>query len=338
MKTICRNLCASGILLLTFMLYGPAGAAELRDVRLIAFDGGFNLPVWVAQRKGFFAKNGINVSLSFTPNSVFLVKSLFENKEDIALTTFDNVVAYQEGQGEAGGSHPSNPDLFAFMGGDNGFLSLIAAHGIRSFPDLRGKTVSVDAMTTGFAFVLKEMAALNGLSDTDLQYVKAGATGNRYVDLMAGKEDATLLRTPFEILATDKGFETITTGAKALGAYMGSVGVARKSWAKDNQASVIGFLRGYREALAWLYAPENRVEAEAILVEKVDGLTPYLAKKSYDILLAPQGGLFRDLKFDMAGIQTVLTLRSKYGQPAKVLSDPNKYIDGSYMKAAFGGN
>src|ERR1700730_439374 len=95
MKTICRNLCASGILLLTFMLYGPAGAAELRDVRLIAFDGGFNLPVWVAQRKGFFAKNGINVSLSFTPNSVFLVKSLFENKEDIALTAFNNVVAHQ---------------------------------------------------------------------------------------------------------------------------------------------------------------------------------------------------------------------------------------------------
>ena len=203
----------------------PAHSADLKKVRVIAFEGGFNLPVWVAQQQGFFAKSGVEVSLSFTPNSVYLVDSLFESKADIALASFDNVVAYQEGQGETE-SKRAAPDLFAFMGGDNGFLSLVAAPGLRTFADLRGKTASVDAMTTGFAFALREMAANNGLSYSDLKYVKAGATGNRYRDLIAGKEDVTLLRTPFEILATDKGYETITTGTSAFGAYMGSVGVA----------------------------------------------------------------------------------------------------------------
>jgi ABC-type nitrate/sulfonate/bicarbonate transport system substrate-binding protein len=311
-----------------------ANAADTKPVRVIAFEGGFNLPVWVAQQQGFFAKNGVNVTLSFTPNSVFLIDSLFESKDDIALASFDNVVAYQEGQGEMGTEKRAAPDLFAFMGGDNGFLSLIAAPGLRTFSDLRGKTASVDAMSTGFAFALREMAATNGLSDSDLKYVKAGATGNRYRDLVAGKEDVTLLRTPFEILATDKGYETITTGIKAFGAYMGSVGVARRAWAKDNSASMIGFIEGYQEAISWLYKPENRAAAEKLLVENVDGLTPYMAKKTCDILLAPQGGLIRDLSFDMPGIQTVLKLRSKYAQPAKLLTDPGKYIDTSYLRQA----
>ncbi|HEY4073379.1 MAG TPA: ABC transporter substrate-binding protein [Herbaspirillum sp.] len=312
-----------------------ANAADTKTVRVIAFEGGFNLPVWVAQQQGFFAKNGVNVTLSFTPNSVFLINSMFESKADIALASFDNVVAYQEGQGEADSEkRAAPPDLFAFMGGDNGFLSLVAAPGLRTFSDLRGKTASVDAMTTGFAFALREMAATNGLSDSDLKYVKAGATGNRYRDLIAGKQDVTLLRTPFEILATDKGYETITTGTKAFGAYMGSVGVTRRAWVKDNKSSLLGFIEGYQQAIRWLYMPENRAAAEKLLVENVDGLTPYMAKKTCDLLLAPQGGLIRDLSFDIPGIQTVLRLRSKYAQPAKLLTDPNKYIDASYLAQA----
>jgi ABC-type nitrate/sulfonate/bicarbonate transport system substrate-binding protein len=311
------------------------GAADTRAVRVIAFEGGFNLPVWVAQQQGFFEKNGVDVSLRFTPDSVFLINSLFKNNADIALASFDNVVAYQEGQGEADrDNQTAPPDLFAFMGGDNGFLSLVAAHGLRTFSDLRGKTASVDAMTTGFAFALREMVATNGLSDADLKYVKAGATGNRYRELIAGKQDVTLLRTPFEILATDKGFETITTGTKAFGAYMGSVGVTRRAWVKDNKPALLGFIAGYQQAIRWLYMPENRAAAERLLVENVNGLTPYMAQKTCDLLLAPQGGLIRDLKFDMPGIQTVLRLRSKYAQPARLLTDPNKYIDAAYLSEA----
>jgi hypothetical protein len=152
--------------------------------------------------------------------------------------------------------------------------------------------------------------------------------------LIAGKQDVTLLRTPFEILATDKGFETITTGTQAFGAYMGSVGVARRAWAKDNKPALIGFIQGYQQAIRWLYQPENRAAAEKLLVENVEGLTPYMAKKTCDLLLAPQGGLIRDLAFDMPGIQTVLKLRSKYAQPAKLLSDPYRYIDTGYLSEA----
>ncbi|MDB5776140.1 MAG: extracellular solute-binding protein family 3 [Herbaspirillum sp.] len=307
----------------------------VRELHVIAFDGGWNLPVWAGQSQGFFQRNGLKVDLKFTPNSVFLVDSLFAGKSDIALASFDNVVAYQEGQGDAAANGKADPDLFAFMGGDNGFLTLTAAPAIHTFSDLRGKTMSVDAMGTGFAFALREMIALNGLAESEVHIVRAGATANRYKDLMAGKSDATLLRTPFEILSASKGFNSLATGSKTFGAYMGTVGVARRSWAQANDTALVAFLRSYKAALDWSYAPENRAAAEALLIENVPGMTPDLAKRSYDTLLARQGGLIRDLRFDMAGVKNVLDLRSKYAQPAKTLSDPNKYLDDRYLKQAF---
>src|SRR5215813_14888575 len=70
-------------------------------LRVIAFDGGWNLPVWAAQRQGFFEANGVSVQISWTPSSTYLISSLFDGKADIALALMDNYVAYQEGQGEA---------------------------------------------------------------------------------------------------------------------------------------------------------------------------------------------------------------------------------------------
>jgi ABC-type nitrate/sulfonate/bicarbonate transport system substrate-binding protein len=93
-------------------------------LRVIAFDGGWNLPLWAAQRQGFFEANGVTVQLSYTPTSVYLVTSLLDGRFDIALAGMDNVVAYQEGQGEA--TIAGKPDLFAFLGSDAGFASLVA--------------------------------------------------------------------------------------------------------------------------------------------------------------------------------------------------------------------
>ena len=195
-------------------------------LRVITFDGGWNLPLWAAQRQGFFEAQGLAVQLSYTPTSVFLVTAMLEGRADIAFAGFDNVVASQEGQGEA--KIPDNPDLFAFLGGDGGFLAIVAAPAIKRFEDLKGKTLSVDAMTTGFAFVARELVASNALAETDVNFVRAGGTANRYRELIAGKQDATLLRTPFELLAQNRGFNLLAS-ADALGAYQGTVGVARRS-------------------------------------------------------------------------------------------------------------
>jgi ABC-type nitrate/sulfonate/bicarbonate transport system substrate-binding protein len=312
----------------------PAAQAPAAvPLRVIAFDGGWNLPIWAAQRQGYFDANGVAVQLAYTPNSAFLVTSLLDGKVDIALATIDNLVAYQEGQGEA--KIPDNPDLFAFMGGDGGFLSVVARPGIDTVAALKGKTLSVDAMTTGLAFVLRELVVQGGVAETDVTFVRAGGTVNRYRDLIAGKHDATLLRTPFELLAAGRGFKVVAT-AESLGAYQGTAGFARRSWARDHEAALVGFLKAYKAATDWLYDRGNRDVVEALLVANIRDMTPALAKQSYDLLLADKGGLARDLAPDPAAIRTVLALRSKYGVPPKALTDPAKYVDLTYYDKAFG--
>jgi ABC-type nitrate/sulfonate/bicarbonate transport system substrate-binding protein len=205
---------------------------------------------------------------------------------------------------------------------------------VKRFADLKGKTLSVDAMTTGYAFVLRELIARAGLQESDVHFVSAGGTGNRYRDLIAGKQDGTLLRTPFELLAKDKGFRPLAT-ADGLGPYLGTVAAARKQWASDNDAATIGFIRGYRAGLAWASDPKNRAIAEAILVANIRDMTPALAKRSYDVLFAPRSGLIRDMSLDPARIRTVLALRSKFAERKKVLDDPTRYIETSYRDKAF---
>jgi len=310
-----------------------AQAPAPAPLRVIAFDGGWNLPIWAAQRQGFFETNGVSVQLTYTPTSAFLITSLLDGKFEIGLATIDNLIAYQEGQGEA--KIADNPDLFAFMGGDGGFLSIVARPGIKDVAGLKGGTLSVDAMTTGFAFVLRELVIRGGLSETDVTFVRAGGTANRYRDLIAGKHDATLLRTPFELLARDRGF-VVLASAESLGPYQGTAGFARRSWARDHEAALVGFLRAYKSATDWLYDRKNRDVVEALLIANIRDMTPVLARQSYDLLLADKGGLARDLAPDAAAIRTVLGLRSKYGAPQKSLTDPMKYVDLGYYNKAFG--
>ena len=306
----------------------PAAPTTLR---VIAFAGGWNLPLWVAERQGFFERQGVVLQLAYTPNSGALVAGLMNGQKDIALASIDNLVAYQEGQGD--GPPMQEPDLVAVMGVDGGFLSIVGQGSLHSIADLRGKRLAVDSLNTGFAFVLRELLHRNGVEDADVTFVRAGATELRFQGLVAGTFDATLLRTPFEILAGERGLNTIAT-AEALGPYLGTSGFVRRSWATSHEAALVGFLRAYRDAMRWLAEPGNRSVAEALLVAHIRDMTPELARRAARRLLDEPGGLVRDLDIDERGLRTVLDLRRRYGQPARALGNPDRYIDTRYRTKA----
>ena len=121
------------------------------------FPGGFNWGLYVGRDKGFFADHGIAVEVQGTPNSVTQMTDFSQGKFDIAMTAVDNVVAYVEGQGEA--PIGPQPEFFAFMGSDTGFLSLVTAPDVKAIADLKGRTLSVDALTTGYACAVGHPAA-----------------------------------------------------------------------------------------------------------------------------------------------------------------------------------
>ena len=310
----------------------PAPPLQLQAVNLIVFPGGFNWPIWVAQQKGYFASNGIDVKITPTPSSVFQLSNLIDGKFDIAITAIDNLIAYHEGQGEV---PKTDPELFAFMGGDNGFLRLVTVPEVKSFRDLRGKTLSVDAVTTGYAFVLFEILARNKMTmNKDYKVVTAGGVLQRFQALMEKKHAGTLLLSPFEVQAEEKGFHRLANATDVLGRYQGLVGGARKSWAEKNQSAVIGFIRAFSQAVDWLYEPGNRDEAIAIFLKNLPNASPQTALVAYGILLSPVEGFQKKAKIDLEGVKTVLELRTKYAKPHKVLKDPARYYDPSFYEAA----
>lgn len=307
----------------------------LTEVHVIAFKGGFNLPIWAAQRQGFLDAEGLDVRISFTPNSIYQMTNLIAGRYDIAMTAFDNVVAYQEGQGEAYVPDDVETDLFVFLGSDDAFLSISAQADIHEVADLKGRTLTVDAMTTGFAFVLREILERNGIGADDVKFERAGGAADRFRDMLKNKDHAaTTTVTPFDLLGEMRGFNTVVRVRDVLGEYQGISGVARRSWAKANPKVVVGFIRAYQQAVTWLYDRDNREVAEAILVANVPGMSPQLAAATYDRLLHEDSGFYRQVKPNIAGIETVLALRAKYGIPQKKLDDPTKYIDLDYYDAA----
>lgn len=310
---------------------GAARSQPAKPIELIVFPGGFNWPIWAANEKGLFARHNVTINITPTPNSQFQLTGLIDGKFDIAMTAVDNVVAYMEGQGSV--PTTTQPDIFAFMGGDNGFLHLVTAPDVKSFVDLKGKQLSVDAMTTGYAFVLRALVDRAGISK-DVEYVQAGGVMQRFQALLAKKHAGTLLISPFEVEAEAQGFNRLASGSEALGAYQGLVGAARRDWAKANEAQVVGYIRGYIAALDWLFDPANRAEAIAILRKNVPSMSEQLAIRSYDVLLDPKHGFTGKAQLSVAGLQTVLALRSQYGQPQKTLTDPARYSDPSYYRRA----
>jgi ABC-type nitrate/sulfonate/bicarbonate transport system substrate-binding protein len=302
------------------------------ELNVNVFPGGFNWGLYVGIDKGLFARHGIAVRLAATPNSVTQMTGLSQGKFEIAMTAVDNIVAYVEGQGEA--PIGPQPDFFAFMGSDSGFLSLVGSPPIGKVEAFAGKTLAVDALTTGYAFVLYDILRRFGLAPGSYQLRRVGGMVERLNSLIEGNEDGTLLSAPYNLLAERQGLKQLVKATAVLGRYQGNVASARRSWAKDNSDSVVAFIRGYRESIAWLFDNTHRAEAIDILMRHVPAMPPDVAAASYSELLNPQDGFFTDCNIDMAGLHCVLDLRSRYARPEKVLRDPLKYCDLRYYARA----
>jgi ABC-type nitrate/sulfonate/bicarbonate transport system substrate-binding protein len=303
-----------------------------KPLNLIVFGGGLSWPVFVAQDKGLFAKHGLAVSVTETPGSVFQIRGLMEGKFDIAMTPFDNVVAYQEGQGEVA-LNPA-PDLFAFMGGISSTLRLIASPDIKSIADLKGRTLGVDAETTGYALAMYDLLAVNGLPPGSYSLERTGGTTFRVKALSEGKIAATMVSSPQEIIPEQKGFRRLGDVQPMIGAYQALSGVARRSWAAREGDALRAYIRAYVEANDWLADPAHRAEAVAVYLAHVPNSTADVAQTAWDIMLTRNEGFQRKAKFDPAGAAKVLEIRSQYGRPPKSLQDWRRYVDESFYGEA----
>jgi ABC-type nitrate/sulfonate/bicarbonate transport system substrate-binding protein len=296
-------------------------------VNVIAFPGAPNLPVFVAREFGFFEQNGIKVDVTTTPNSVFQFEQLSDGAFQIGMTAFDNVVAYREGQGPA--DLRGARDFHAIMGATQIELSLVVAPQITSYADLKGKSIALDALATGFAFVLYEMLASNGLSTDDVEMVAVGATPQRWQSVKAGEHVGTLSIEPFTSIARAAGFAALDVSSNVVDSYQGGVVAVSQRWARDHPELVKAYLRAYLHGLEWTLDAGNASDAKRILLQNMPDIKPGVADAVMASLCSPGSGLTPKGAILRDGMQTVLRLRSSYGGGA-TLTDVDRYLDLSF--------
>jgi ABC-type nitrate/sulfonate/bicarbonate transport system substrate-binding protein len=302
------------------------------SLNVIAFPGASNWPLWAGQRKGFFAALGLDISLELTPSSVHMARELYAGGAQVALTSMDNVVAYARADGEVSLGAPA--DFFAFMSVDDGLLSLMAQPEYGDVASLRGQTLAVDALTTGYAFVLKEILAWHGLAESDVSTVSIGTGAERLGALKERRCAATLLNAPLCLAAESLGKVRLVRASRLLGAYQGVVAAARRSWARSHRAVIHSFMRGYDASLRWLCDPANADEARALLVERLP-LLRGVVDSAYRVLIT-EGGLDRTLRLRPEAVDTVMKLRAKHGSRDKEPAPAEEYIADDYWRAVFG--
>jgi ABC-type nitrate/sulfonate/bicarbonate transport system substrate-binding protein len=305
-------------------------------INLMVFAGAFNWPVWVAQDRGLFARDGVRVNVSETPGSVVQWTNLAEGRSDIAITLMDNVVAYREGQGEA---PVTVPDAIAVMASDALLMpALLTQPEIKSYDNLRGQTLSVDAAVTGLALILFALLEKGGLKPDDYQIVRTGGVLRRFEGLKQREFAGALFNAPFSTQLEELGYRSLDTAASVMQRYQGHVVATRNEWAQKNSRALQGFLRALSGSIDWLYDPANRADAFAIFRDHMPASDEKAADIAYSVLFDPKAGFARKGVLDIDGIAKVLELRSKFGRPPKPLGAPSRYFDLSYLEAALGGS
>jgi ABC-type nitrate/sulfonate/bicarbonate transport system substrate-binding protein len=299
---------------------GRASAAT--KLALMVFPGMPNLPLFAADANGSFAKRDLAVEIKYAPNSDELRHGLAEGRFQIVHSAADNAVAMVE---------MAKLDVAIVIGGDDSFNHLFVTPDVKSYADIKGKPVLVDAPNTAYAFQLYAMLKQQGLGKGDYIVKSVGGTTARLKSMQEGAGVAAMINPPFSIRGAQAGLRDMGSAAQALGAYQAGAGFVLRSWAQANQDTLVKYLQAYIEGLRWSLDRANRDAAIKLYTQRLN-MPADIAAQCYDVVTQSTGGLAVDGAFNMEGFRNVLKLRTEFeGGPPLA---PEKYLDLSYYGKA----
>lgn len=274
----------------------------------------------VGRARGIFAANDLDVDIMTTPNSTDQMRGLSRGSWQIVSTAFDNVLGWS---GREGG------EIIAITQVAQGItLPIYVRPEIKSWEELRGKPLAVDAVDTAYALVLRRVLLAHGLKMErgDYSLVAKGATGHRLESMTQGETFAGVLNPPWDAKAAAAGMIRLADHREVLPDYPGGVYAVSRPWAAANRDLLRRFLRAWNQALHWAHQEKNRGEVSKILAleEKTDEKAA--ARKLAQ--LPPSGQL------NLPGLQCVLDLRVMFGLTPLVGKDLLKYYDESFYREA----
>ena len=271
-------------------------------------------PIYIGLDQGFFDQSGIKLDIVFTRSSAQVLQQLAAGALDMGDTgAFDPVRGVNEGAAVAILTIEAGPGPF----------SLLAKPEIKSIKELKGKTISVGAVTDIARVYLDRMLEANGMKDSDVDALPTNSTAARLAALESKAVDAAMLSAPASFKAASDGFATLGLAADYVKDFpFGTINVGR-DWAGGHGALIKRFMTAYLRSVAWFYDEKNRDHAVAIMA-KESKTSPEDNAQSYDYY-RKIGFFARDAKVSTAALKSLVAVLRQMGE-IKTELPPEKLI------------
>jgi NitT/TauT family transport system substrate-binding protein len=303
---------------------GMAAAPNPANVRiaLTAYSSS-NWQIFAAVKRGFFKQENLNVEVIILRSSVIQTQALLAN--DIHMNTYSiDSAAKPVLQGaplKLIGTSQEKPSFRA-----------IVAKDIKSWGDLKGKTLAAGTPGGAFYTMFATMLAVNGIKKADYSYLSIGRSSDRIGAMKAGQIQACLIGQPDDFVLLDDGFKSLGFTQDYLKDVQYAGFTVNGRWAEKNEETVVAMMRALVKATRWLHDPANKKDAMAVLVDYFPDWKPSWQEQTYDMLIR-QKMLSTDARPNMKGIDNFLKLAVEHGGITSV-PPLETWVDRSYVEKA----
>lgn len=283
----------------------------------------FNLPLWVASRRGFFADEGLDVAVECYEPIDEIVERLRDGRAQIGCGVTEHVIL----DAEQGGH-------LVIVGGNVNRLpfDLVTAPGITSFEDMRGRVVGVSSLDAGSSSLVMKLFDAHGMrAGRDYEIRAVGPILSRWEKLRSGEIHAGLQGIPLNYVAFDAGYGTLGRPRELYPDFQFTTLNVDRRWAEAHRDTVVRFLRACVRAHEWFYA--HREEATDI-AEAETGVERRHLLRAWDDYTREEV-FARDADASDAAIRSLIEVSALIrALERRARTHPGDYVDRSYLDAA----
>jgi len=280
-------------------------------------------PLWVAQKQGFFDRQGLDVQVVLVAGADKSTMALLGGSVYVSTGGNDTVIAAVE----------QGADLVSVGGIINGLTHYImGGKKFKTFESLRGANVGSSGLTSGTAFVLRRVLRVKGLEyPRDYNLINVGGSAQAFLSLTAGRIDAAIIAVPLNYEAAEMGYPIIAKVVDFIPNYQLTDVTVKRSWAGKNRPLMVRFMKGLALAMRWMH--DNK-EATVDFLSKEMKLKPELARRGWEYYTENKiWNLNAETNFE--GVKTVIQISAERGLfKSGALPPPSKYLDHSYVEEA----
>lgn len=284
------------------------------------------LQFYVAQRKGFFAREGINLEmLPIEGGADNMVVALDKGVVDVTRTATPYLIqaVLKGSEGVAIAGETATP-----------IYSLVAKPEIKTFADLKGKVVGLSLAVDTISISTRKLIAMNGIREPEFRVKELVGTPARADCLRKGECDAVPLGQPEDFVLMSQGYNRLGVSTDAVPNFQFIVSAVRRSWGEKNKDALVRYVRGLASAYRFIRDPANREEVVKIVLDTT-GSSEDIARKTLSLYFEPDRGVMpKQGEIDVKGLAQVIQFMGEAGELKPPLPGPERFVDLQYLRAA----